>query len=221
MTVLEIASTAIAVLLAASRLLSAAKPLWSRAPDWLQAALPALMLWIPQAVEALGQAETKMDLVELVVLTVALLVPGAHTRDRDDPPGGAGSEVGLASRILPTLGLALFVVLSFGCASIPPQFKDVANEAGARTAVMTACSLGHSYDGKVSAATAVVEICSKQEYAEPWIEITKQIAELVKAQRKGLARPAKEEPVEPTPAPAPPPKPVEEPAMVPKPATEA
>jgi hypothetical protein len=153
----------------------------------------------------------------LVLSGLSLLIRGRLPATKDDskkpPSGGAGGLVGFA--------ICVIAALAIGCASIPPQFKDVANEAGARTAVMTACSLGHSYDGKVSAATAVVEICSKQEYAEPWIELTKQIADLVKAQRKGLARPAKEEPVEPTPAPAPPPKPIEEPAIVSKPATEA
>jgi hypothetical protein len=135
------------------------------------------------------------------------------------PPADGGSipKGSDVLRGLPTAGLCLFVLLCFGCASVPPQFKDVATEAGARTAVMTACSLGHSYDGKVSAATAVVEICSKQEYAEPWIEITKQIAELVEAQRAGNPRPLKPEPVKPEPVPAPPPVPPSEPALAPKP----
>jgi hypothetical protein len=149
----------------------------------------------------------------LVLSGLSLLIRGKLPATKDDskrpPSGGAGGLVGLA--------ICVIAALAIGCASIPPQFKDVANEAGARTAVMTACSLGHSFDGKVTAAKAVTDICAKQEYIEPWIEITKQIAELVKAQRNGLARPAKEAPVDPEPVPAPPPVPPSEPVLAPKP----
>lgn len=76
LTVLDIASTVAAGLLAASKLLTAAQPLWQKLPRVVAVLLPVLVLDIPQVAQAIAGAETGTSLVTALITSVALLLPG-------------------------------------------------------------------------------------------------------------------------------------------------
>lgn len=71
-----IAADASAVLLAGSRLISAAKPFWSKLPRWLAVALPVVVAVIPQIVMQLAGVTKDIDFVNVTITAVALLAPG-------------------------------------------------------------------------------------------------------------------------------------------------
>jgi hypothetical protein len=75
-TVLDIASYVAAGLLAGSKLITAAQPLWNKLPRWLSVILPVLVLDIPQVAALVGGATTGTDLVTALVTSAALLLPG-------------------------------------------------------------------------------------------------------------------------------------------------
>lgn len=93
MTTLEIAALIAAAALALTRLLKTAKPLWDYLPDFLQPLPPILVAWLPQLAEIAGQATTKLDLADMLLLTIAVLVPGMHSRRR-------GAAVGMVAVFL-------------------------------------------------------------------------------------------------------------------------
>jgi len=76
MSVMEVSTLVVSILLAASRLVAVAKPLWSKLPTWLAGVLPALVVMLPQVASYFNVVHTDMDLVSACVLSVALLVPG-------------------------------------------------------------------------------------------------------------------------------------------------
>lgn len=76
LTPVDIASAVVAFCLAASKLLTACKPLWAKLPRWLAVALPVLVLDLPQVADAFGVAHTGADLTTALVVSLALLVPG-------------------------------------------------------------------------------------------------------------------------------------------------
>lgn len=76
MTVIDIASVVVSVLLGASRLLTVAKPLWAKLPRAVAVAVPVVVACIPQLVEQLGLAKSALDLTTTLVFAAALLVPG-------------------------------------------------------------------------------------------------------------------------------------------------
>lgn len=75
-TPIDIASDITAGVLAASKLISAAQPIWQKLPRWLAVALPVVVLDIPQVVSLLGGVQSGMDLTTAIVASVALLLPG-------------------------------------------------------------------------------------------------------------------------------------------------
>jgi hypothetical protein len=83
MSVVAIVSVIIAVILAASRWLETAKPLWNLAPPKARVWIPVLALVLPQIAEKAVDTKTPVDLVNLALLSAALLVPGAKARDQD------------------------------------------------------------------------------------------------------------------------------------------
>jgi hypothetical protein len=76
MTVIDIASVVVSVLLGASRLLATAKPLWNKLPRVVAVAVPVVVACVPQVVEMLGGVKSALDLATTVVFAAALLVPG-------------------------------------------------------------------------------------------------------------------------------------------------
>lgn len=83
MTVVGIVSVLVAFLMAASRLLTTAKPLWNMVPAKLRVWVPVVAMVFPQLVEKAADAKTPVDLANLGVLAAALLIPGAKARDHD------------------------------------------------------------------------------------------------------------------------------------------
>jgi hypothetical protein len=111
-----IASFLAAGALAATRLLTTAKPLWNKLPASLQGLLPALVLVLPQLAAQAAGVKTGLDLVNLLVLAGAMILPGfhSHTVQLGKPSGpGSGALVGLvfALGIMLPLGLV-------GCARL-------------------------------------------------------------------------------------------------------
>jgi hypothetical protein len=75
-TPVEIAAYVSAGALAASKLLSAVKPLWSKLPRPVAVALPVVVAALPQVAAQAGLVQTGHDLVTFAVVAVAALLPG-------------------------------------------------------------------------------------------------------------------------------------------------
>jgi hypothetical protein len=84
MSTAEIVALIVAVCLQGTRLLAASKPLWNRLPDALQGFLPVLVVALPAVAAQAGLVETRMDLAELAIVALTMLLPGVHTRTRDE-----------------------------------------------------------------------------------------------------------------------------------------
>jgi hypothetical protein len=81
LTVVEIAADVVAGCLAASKLLSAAQPLWSKLPKWLSVAIPVVVADLPLVASYFGVVTTSADLTMAVVTSVALLLPGLQAAE--------------------------------------------------------------------------------------------------------------------------------------------
>lgn len=93
----SLASLIGAAALALTRLLTTAKPIWDRLPTSLQGLLPVLVLVLPQVAAQAAGVHTSLDLVNLLVLSVALILPGAHSHTVAlVKPNGPGSAALLA-----------------------------------------------------------------------------------------------------------------------------
>ena len=148
LTIADIVGIVLMLCAAGSRLLPLTEPFWNKLPDKLQPVIPALLLWLPQLMDLAGVATTKLDLIEMVMLTLAALTPGAHTRTRlgaktpevrashrpppnDDPPTGE-NPVGPQATVLPPNPrwggpVAMVALLLIGCgASQHPRECDEA-----------------------------------------------------------------------------------------------
>lgn len=77
MSIVEIVSYSVAVIAAVSRLLDSAKPFWSKLPQPVAAFIPSVVVMLPQLSTLISGSKTTLDLVNAVVLAVALLLPGA------------------------------------------------------------------------------------------------------------------------------------------------
>lgn len=85
MSIVEISTVAVSILLGASRLLKAAQPLWNKLPRVVAVALPVVVLSVPKLVELFGGVHTTLDLTETLVLAAALLVPGIAEAEKPAP----------------------------------------------------------------------------------------------------------------------------------------
>jgi hypothetical protein len=85
-TLVDVCSYVAAGLLAASKLLSAAQPLWSKLPRWLAVALPVVVLDVPQIATWIGASVTGTDVMTAVVSSVCLLLPGLAEAEAPAPP---------------------------------------------------------------------------------------------------------------------------------------
>lgn len=83
--------------LAATRLLTTLKPVWDRLPASLQGLFPVLVLVLPQIAAAALGVHTSLDLINLVLLSVALVLPGTHSHTVElSKPKGPGSALLMA-----------------------------------------------------------------------------------------------------------------------------
>lgn len=83
LSVLEIGAYVSAGLLAASRLLDVAKPVWEKLPRPVAVALPVVVAALPALAEKAGLVKTEVDLVTLGITALALLVPGIAEAEKD------------------------------------------------------------------------------------------------------------------------------------------
>jgi hypothetical protein len=83
LSVLEVGAYLSAGLLAATRLLSVAKPLWDKLPRVVAVALPVVVASLPLLAEKAGLIKTEVDLVGFGVTALALLVPGIAEAEKD------------------------------------------------------------------------------------------------------------------------------------------
>ena len=81
----DIASYVAAGLLAASRLISVVQPLWAKLPRWIAVVLPVLIVSIPQVVDAAGLVKTDIGIVQWLITSAALLVPGIAEAEKAKP----------------------------------------------------------------------------------------------------------------------------------------
>lgn len=89
----SLASLIAAAALALTRLLTTAKPLWDRLPPSLQGVVPVLVLVLPQIAASAAGVHTSLDLANLLMLSAALILPGAHSHTVDiKKPNGPGSS---------------------------------------------------------------------------------------------------------------------------------
>jgi hypothetical protein len=86
MTPFEIAATIGACALAATRMLKAAAPIWSKLPKPLAAFVPVLILALPKIASMTGLVHTDVDLTVFGLEALALVVPGAMAHPDSIPP---------------------------------------------------------------------------------------------------------------------------------------
>ena len=87
MSVVEIVAFVVAFAGAASKLLESSRPFWKLLPGPVATFLPSLVVMLPTLASQVGAATTTLDLVNAVVVALALLLPGAaakHVSKSDD-----------------------------------------------------------------------------------------------------------------------------------------
>jgi hypothetical protein len=75
---IQTASTIAAVVIAATRVLNAAKPAWSKVPEPFYSFLPVLVLVLPDLAARLAGVQTGTDLTVELVTALSLLVPAPN-----------------------------------------------------------------------------------------------------------------------------------------------
>ena len=88
-TLVDVVSYVAAGILAGSKLLSAAQPLWAKLPRWLAVALPVVVLDAPQIATWVGGSVTGTDVMTAVVSSVCLLLPGLAEAEAPPAPPAA------------------------------------------------------------------------------------------------------------------------------------
>lgn len=82
MSIVEIVSFIVAFAAAASKLLNSAKPFWNRLPAPVSAFLPSVVVMLPFLAEQVSSVKTTIDLVNALVVSLALLLPGSVTKEK-------------------------------------------------------------------------------------------------------------------------------------------
>lgn len=77
MTVVDIAGYVVAGAMAASRILESTKPFWSVIPPKVATFLPSLVAMLPVLASKMGVAHSELDFVNALIVSGALLLPGA------------------------------------------------------------------------------------------------------------------------------------------------
>lgn len=139
MDIVQLASIVAAICLRAARLLAVARPvlnsvLPSRYQPWVAAAL----VFLPELAAQVTGDRTELDLMESVLLALALLVPGGDSKDPPGPTPPRSPAIPPPPR-MPTLALMFALVLS-GCASTndkPPCDSATAARMASECALRT------------------------------------------------------------------------------------
>lgn len=127
------ASLIAAGVLALTRLLTTLKPVWERFPALLQGLFPVLVLVLPQIAAAALGVHTSLDLVNLIALSVALVLPGVHSHTlaivKPSGPGSAALVLIVVVLALPLQACGSHVnwpsVLACGKPLEQPLLRDV------------------------------------------------------------------------------------------------
>lgn len=82
MSVVDIVAYVVAAALAISRVLDSTKPYWRLVPTKIAAFLPSLVAFLPVLAAAVGAAKTELDLISAVLVSGALLLPGAGVGEK-------------------------------------------------------------------------------------------------------------------------------------------
>jgi predicted membrane-bound dolichyl-phosphate-mannose-protein mannosyltransferase len=85
MTVLELAPVLAGYILAVIRLANAARPVWTWLPNWLQVALPGILVALVPLAQQVGRSETKLDLAVALVMVFGALGTAARGVGSGDP----------------------------------------------------------------------------------------------------------------------------------------
>lgn len=80
MSIFEIVALIVAFAGAASKLLNSAKPFWSYLPASVATFLPSVVLMLPYLAAQVSDVETTVDLVNAIVVSLALLLPGTASK---------------------------------------------------------------------------------------------------------------------------------------------
>lgn len=86
LSIVDIVAYVIAGCMAASRAITALQPLWAKLPKWLAVLMPVFVLTLPQIASAAGLVKTSVDLVQFIIVTIALLVPGIAAAESASAP---------------------------------------------------------------------------------------------------------------------------------------
>lgn len=134
MSVLELAAIIAGYALAAMRVMNAARWSWAFLPPVAQVLLPAIVTALPALASALGGVETKLDIVEAIVVFLGAL----GTAWRGSLPGGGGGGPGGGNVAAATGALAFLMLV--GCAPAvdqPPCDAATAQRMAAACAMRT------------------------------------------------------------------------------------
>lgn len=156
MTAFELAAWLASFCYAATRLLTASRPLWSNPPawfpQWLQVLLPGLVVALPQLAAELGLVQTRLDLVETLVVAVTTIAASMHGKGPKSPPPPLSALLLLSALTLPA------------CASWRPVTRTVNDVAGDLCAVFFAEKKGLSLE------EAGRTFCRTHEQLQPWLD---------------------------------------------------
>jgi uncharacterized membrane protein YjjP (DUF1212 family) len=85
MSIIVICTYIVAAALAISRILESSKPYWRFLPTKVAAVIPSVIAMLPVLVDKLGGVKTGIDFVQAIIVSVALLLPGAGVLHPDTP----------------------------------------------------------------------------------------------------------------------------------------
>jgi hypothetical protein len=80
MSIVDIVAFVVAFAAAATKLLNAAKPFWSKLPTVVSTFLPSVVVMLPFLASKLSGVTTTVEFVDAVVVSLALLLPGAAAK---------------------------------------------------------------------------------------------------------------------------------------------
>jgi hypothetical protein len=108
MDIVQLAAVIAAICLRAARLLAVARPLLNAAlPSKVQPWVAAALVFLPELAAQVAGDRTELDLMESLLLALALLVPGGDSKDPPAPPK------------VPTLPIAMIGLFALACSEMP------------------------------------------------------------------------------------------------------
>ncbi len=85
LTAVDVAALVATGALSLSKLLSVAKPLWSKLPRWAAVLLPVFVLDLPQIAASFGLVQTGTSITTAIITSLALLAPGIAEAEEAKP----------------------------------------------------------------------------------------------------------------------------------------